>query len=301
MIERIRRWLSASHHAQHAVVTSAHEDYVPTYHVKADDLEIHLPISPTPHFFTMVRCFATSLKLFGGQLAHSRIVVTVGADREPMDLYRALPWSRDFAIDWRWLDRDLFRRSSYYATALERFRQPFRAPVVLLADADVLVAGPLDDLVGETLEDGRFGGLIAHVCPFPPGDGEAWWQRIFSTAGLGTAPLYCQHTGYGFMDDHPARRLCPPYFNLGALIAPASIMTQLGSVIADEMANVDRVPANVLPLPDRGQPGAHALEPSVERTAAPLQLPQRCALRRAVPGRVAHRAVIALPPHRCDR
>ena len=92
-----------------------------------------------------------------------------------------------------------------------------------------------------TLQQGT--GLIAHVSPFS-GLGmptPLWWSRLFSTAGLPPPRLVAEHTGWGTMSHEPADRYCPPYFNLGALIAPAAIMTQIGSIIYAEMAHVDSV------------------------------------------------------------
>jgi hypothetical protein len=208
------------------------------------DLEIHLPISPTPTFFTMVHYFAASLRLNGGPLAASRIVVTVGDDCEPEDLLARLPWSRRYPIEWRWLDRDLYRRHSYYATALERFRYPFRARIVMLADADELFVGGFGEIVESCRRDRVLAGLIAHISPFKD-RGEmptsAFWSRLFETAGLGEPPFVCEHTGWGTMSLDPADRYSPPYFNLGMLVAPAEVMAEIGSIIYQEMAHVDAV------------------------------------------------------------
>src|ERR1700751_4013181 len=104
-------------------------DHRPTCAAQAD-LEIHIPISPTDNFFTMVHYFAASLRQNGGRIANSQIVVTVGADQEAEDLSCKLPWSRHYPIRWHWVPRDVFQQHTYYATALERFRLPFGAQVV---------------------------------------------------------------------------------------------------------------------------------------------------------------------------
>ena len=208
------------------------------------ELEVHLPISPTPTFFNMVHYVAASLRLHGGALAGSRIVVTVGDDREPEDLLALLPWSRRYPIDWRWLDRGLYRRYGYFATALERFRQPFRSRAVILADADVFFTGGFGDAVERCRREGSLAGLVAHISPFmdrPEMSTPDFWTRLFAQAGLGEAPLVCEHTGWGTMSREPADRRCPPYFNLGMLIAPAPVMSAIGSVIYEEMAHVDAV------------------------------------------------------------
>jgi hypothetical protein len=208
------------------------------------DMEIHLPISPTPTFFTMVHYFAASLRLNGGALAGSRIVVTVGADREPEDLPARLPWARLYPIEWRWLDRELYRRHDYYATALERFRYPFRSNMVMLADADVFFTGGFGQVVEGCRRDRALAGLIAHLSPvmerkeMPT---PAFWARVFETAGLGELSLVCEHTGWGTMSHDPADRYCPPYFNLGMLVAPADVMAEIGSIVLTEMEHVDAV------------------------------------------------------------
>ncbi len=216
----------------------------PATPVAAGELEIHVPISPTPNFFTMVHYLAASLRLNGGPLAESPIVVTVGDDGEAIDLHRRLPWSRRYPIEWRWLDRALYRRHIYYATALERFRLPFRAPVVMLADADVFFTGSFADVVARAHVDDSFAGLIAHVTPFETHREHApeeWWRQIFASAGLGAPALVCEHTGWPVAPTDLAKRHCPPYFNLGMLVAPAGVMHAIGAVIYDEMAAVDRV------------------------------------------------------------
>lgn len=210
----------------------------------AGDLEIHVPISPTPHFFTMVHYLAASWLLNGGPFAKSRIVVTVGADQEPVDLQRVLPWSRHYPIEWHWLDRALFRTHSIYATALDRFRLPFRSKLVLLLDADTICCGSFLPLAQSVARTGSFAGLIAHCSPFfelPENDNETWWQRLAKSADCPPFRMTCRHSGCGVIYHQPGGERCPPYFNLGMLLAPAPVMTHIGTRIYDAMANVNRL------------------------------------------------------------
>jgi len=207
-------------------------------------LEVHLPISPNRHFFTMAHYFAASLRLKGGALADSRLVITVGEDCEPYDLYAQTPWSKGYNIEWRWVERGLFRQYSYYATALERFRRDFRAPAVLLADADTFITGDFHGLVEDCLAQRAFSGVIAHGSPFRPnrpGLADSEWRRLYQAAGLAEPKLQYEHTGLGFTRSLAEARFCPPYFNLGMLAAPAEVMHAIGERFYDTMALVDRV------------------------------------------------------------
>ncbi len=208
-------------------------------------LEVHVPISPTGNFFTMVRYLATSLRLNGGDVADSRVIVTVGADQPPENLYARLPWSEALGIEWRWLDRALFVKHSYFATALERFRYRYRSRLVMLLDADVFVAAPFTDILEEVARDGCLGGLVAHLSPFLSSAGASspdWWRRLFSEAKLGPPEFAFEHTGWEIMYRAPEEaRRCPAYFNLGVLIAPARVMNAIGETVSDEMEAVNRV------------------------------------------------------------
>jgi hypothetical protein len=211
---------------------------------RSRELEVHIPISPTRHFFTMLHYFAASLRLNGGAVAGSRIVVTVGEDCEPYDLDAQAPWARRYHLEWRWLERGLFRRHSYYATANERFRYAYLAPAVMLADADTFVAGELGGLVNRCLREQAFAGVIAHVPPFEADDSLSpgvHWQRLYQALGLAVPAFVHEHTGFGVMRTNPESRYCPPYFNLGMLVAPAPLMNQIGELLYADMEAVDQV------------------------------------------------------------
>lgn len=203
--------------------------------------EIHIPISPTPTFLTRIHYLAASLRRFGGALADSPIIVTVGGD-ERVDLASAHPWSRRLGVEWRWLDDALWRRHGIYATALQRFCYDIEAPNALLLDADTLFIRPIDDLLGGLERSRAIAGLIAHVSPFIGCEGEqGLWEQIFHAAGLESPSLECEHPGWQVIEFDPTRRYCPPYFNLGVLLAPREVLNTLAQSIYSEMETVERV------------------------------------------------------------
>lgn len=203
-------------------------------------LEIHVPISPTPSFLTMVRCLASSLRRFGGAHANAPLIVTVGDDPVDAGLARRAPWADELGVEFRWLPVEAYRRDIYYATALERFRYPFDADVVLQMDADTLVAGPLDELVEDAFTGRHLCGLIAHVSPFSA-DGLDRWESLMTAAGVDQDHRRHQHTGWPYMDEDPSRRWTPPYFNFGVLCAPADVMNEIGDDIYETMGIVNQI------------------------------------------------------------
>lgn len=198
-------------------------------------LEIHVPISPTPLFFNRMHYLAASLGVYGGPAAEAPLVITVGDDSEPFDLRRANPWSRRYPIEWRWLDRALYRRFLYWGTRQQRFRYDYQADVVLFLDPDVLVVGPFVELVEDVARTGSFTGITAHTTPVRD---EFTWERLFALARLGPPLMQCEHSGFGVMFNDAANRYCPPYFNLGVLACPASVGRAIGSVIMSELETI---------------------------------------------------------------
>jgi acetyltransferase-like isoleucine patch superfamily enzyme len=209
--------------------------------------EFHVPIAPTPGFFTRVRLLAASLRRFGGRLADSPIVVTVSRDCEPYDIAATLPWAAEHPIEWRWVDAGLYERFGIDATALARFTYDYAAPLVVQLDADTIVAAPLDELLD--LPQDTLGGVITERPPdseaveFTDGiarTGEAFWRELHLLSGLPPQPLECQYSGWDLIDFEPATRFCPPYYNLGVLAASAAVTRRIGAVIFDELAAVKR-------------------------------------------------------------
>lgn len=195
-------------------------------------LEIHVAISPTPVFFNRMHYLAASLAEHGGHYADSPLVVTVGEDVEPFDLAEDTPWAGNYPIEFRWLPRADYQRRQFWATRNQRLHHRHTADQVLLLDPDVLVVGPLDELVQRSHDQQALLGFPAHVSPVDEGFS---WDRLFAAAGLGPALNQVEHTGYGFMFHDTANRYSPPYFNLGVIMAPAAHLALMATTIDAEL------------------------------------------------------------------
>jgi hypothetical protein len=198
-------------------------------------LEIRVPISPTPDFFRRVHFMAASVRQIGGALADHEFVVCVGGDEEPVDLSERLPWSKNYPITWRWVDRERFRADNYWETSREIFRRPARGKLVMCADADVLFVRDFSELLDNLQESPAVAGVIAHAPPFPkPSE---MWEQLCSDYGVSVPPSIHEHTGWGFMVKATEHRYTPVYFNFGMVIAPAEMMNAIGEEIiaADDL------------------------------------------------------------------
>jgi hypothetical protein len=206
--------------------------------VASPTLEVHVPISPTPAFLRMTHYLVRSLRANGGRYRDAPVILTVGDEAPLADLARAHPWLSALNVTLRGVDRESWTRESWYATACERFRYETTSDVVLMLDADTLIAAPIDDLVDEAHRTGALCGVVAHMPPLPSLDD---WQTLYDACGLGPLQTPCEHTGWGYMFNDEALRYCPPYFNLGVLAAPASVMRRIGEDLYALMSTVDAV------------------------------------------------------------
>jgi len=192
-------------------------------------LEIRVPISPTRLFFRRIMYLARSVRACGGDTARARIVVSVGDDVEPYDVASVQEWTDD-KIVWRWADRGEFQRFSYHATAMDRFLVESDADIILLADADVVFAKNIDDVLNSLLATPAVAGLIAHIPPFLALSVEGSWPAIFQRVGLPFPRDLYQHSGYRVMYDDPRHRYSPAYFNMGAVLVPAAMLREIARV-----------------------------------------------------------------------
>jgi hypothetical protein len=202
-------------------------------------LEIRVPISPTPYYFRNVHFMAASLQRVAHRIGDYELVVCVGGDEEPRDLYQLLPWSNEYPLTWRWVDRERFRRDSYWETSHEIFRLPARGRLVMCADADVIFVRDFADLLDDLEQSPAVAGVIAHVSPFtkpvaPFADvlPLVAWQRLCQGYGVTMPPQRNEHTGWEIMVSDPAYRFTPPYFNFGMVVAPLALMDEISTEMA---------------------------------------------------------------------
>ena len=202
-------------------------------------LQIHIPISPTPSFFTMIQYFAASLRRYGGLFADARVIVSVGGDCEPFDVAAAHPRLARYGITWRWVDREAFRRHSYFATGLDRWAEPFQADFVLMADADLLVMSDFSDVVAR-LEQPR--GIAGVIATYPPWLGRKKgnvdrerWAEMFALAGLPQPSFDCPHPGRGvYYPVGSGMESGPAYYNFGFVLGTRDAMNAIAKTFPQD-------------------------------------------------------------------
>src|SRR5215469_13170102 len=202
-------------------------------------LEIHVPMSPTSSFLYQLRCLTHSLRRFGGAYRDAPVIASVGAARVDEGLAERMPWLAANGIELRWVSEAEFAALGLRAQVAGRFKQDFRSDMVLLLDADTLIRGPLDDLVGAAYQHQALCGVIAAMSPLASGRlKDADWARLFAICGLPAPRLDFEHTGWGYMLNHDPYRFCPAYFNAGVIVAPAALLTAMAPVYCDHLTRL---------------------------------------------------------------
>src|SRR5262249_11708380 len=188
-------------------------------------LEIRIPISATPDFFLRIHFLAASLRRLEARIGSFILVVCVGGDVEPVDLYEGQPWSKSYPIAWRWVDREKFRRDSYWETSRAIFRQPVLGRIVICADADVIFVRGFLPLLRELEAEPAVAGVIAHAPPIRGPELAQFWSRLSQGYGVPEPPAIHEYTGWSFMTSD---RMTPVYYNFGMVMVPGRLMEALG-------------------------------------------------------------------------
>ena len=206
-------------------------------------VEFRIAISPYPALLRRVHFIAASLKQLGGPGIDHEIVVCVGEDVEPYNLYESEPWSTLYPLTWRWAPREAFQRDGYWENARELFRQHGRRKYVAFINNDILFTRDFSDLISQLDASPAVAGVIAHRQPFgsPKEPPSVIWSRLFDGYGVTPAPLIYEHPGWNLLpgDDNPNDRLAPVYYNFAFVIAPY----QMADKISGDMIAADRFAA----------------------------------------------------------
>ena len=111
------------------------------------------------------------------------------------------------------------------------FEHDYQSDVVLILDADVLVAAPFDEMVREVHRHQHFAGMMGLASPLLSFEEPTSWAELYAHCGVDRLPdLSHEYVGWPyFKSGAEADRLGPPYFNFGVVCAPAWMMKRVGS------------------------------------------------------------------------
>lgn len=222
---------------------------------KFPKVEVRIPISANEKFMRMLHYLVVSMEEFGGELlSQAHVVVSVSRDELVCDLSKKYPWTQEHSIEFRWIDEELFQRHEYDGTGLDRFYVESDADIIIMCDADILVANSIDDIILKSHEEQKQLGFIAHASPFntsglsdiPSSD---WWARVFKSANLPIPESTQKLTGVGLIGlrknaDHD---YCPPYyFNYGFIISPRWHVEKMRGTFEQDIKNVDSVISTIM-------------------------------------------------------
>jgi len=218
-----------------------------TLDVVQPTVEIRIPISPNEKYLRMVHYFLASLQMFGGPISRSaHCVISVSPDEPVRDLLHDCPWAKEFSIEFQWVNNKLFKHRGYNGTVFHRLTIDSSADIIILADADLLVAGDFDRVILKAHHPQQLLGFIAHVSPFDNPEikqvtSKQMWNRIFEAAGLPEPKLKRVHTGWGVMSMDTRHQLCPDYFNHGFIVSPRQYIEKMCTSYELELDAVDSV------------------------------------------------------------
>jgi len=210
-------------------------------------VEIRVPISANDKFLRMLRYFLESLQTYGGPIAqNAKCIVSVSRDQPYSNLINEYAWIQNYNVEFRWVDEDLFDKYEYHTTGMDRMVYNSAADIVILADADIIVANNFDSMILKVYKTQKLYGLIAHVSPFQTtqfrqNSSWEWWEKIYEKADLPFSHLSNIHTGWGFMSYDRKHRHCPFYYNFGFIISPRKYIDMMGKTYVKEIDHVDSV------------------------------------------------------------
>jgi hypothetical protein len=193
------------------------------------NFEFRIPILPEPGFFSNVKLAALSLAKLGGNYAAAPIVVSIGGHADLVAIRAVNRWSCHYPVTWRAVPHTVSDRA--FSSGFDRYVEPPRSDVIILADADVCLIRPIDDLFRAMRAAKRplVAGMLAHFSPFSRdgAENDVAWRRLLDAFGFGNAPLnqrYSQSSDESFGGT-------PAYFNYGFVAFNKAAFTAIQPLI----------------------------------------------------------------------
>lgn len=176
-------------------------------------IELRVPISPTPSFINQVLLQAASLRRFHP----GSIIRAYVGHAAPTSEMRSLVENafRGHKIGFEWVTGKSFTqwegsRAPYLETMNRRWSDLIIGDVLIIADADVIFTGTLDDILCRDAVQ----GVQAHVPPMSDAD----FRYLFAICEANVPSFAEPYTGAGFMT-HPNAK-GPFYPNSGFVLLP---------------------------------------------------------------------------------
>lgn len=194
---------------------------------------IHVPMSLNRQFATQACLLVRSLERHARLPGDWRVVLTVGRDTDLELDTPLLDWTRDFPVSVHQVREDLVRQFGLSGTGLQMhlYEKPNEADVTLFMDADMVVVGPLTELVESVAREPVIAGWPAWQ---PPARIDI--DEVLAACGVGDAPRDLVYSGYGLSFWEPKH--CPPYYNLGFLAVNGEVVRDWAKHVLDDFRDV---------------------------------------------------------------
>lgn len=209
---------------------------------------IRIPISPSANYLNRTVLLRSSLNRVGGATAAIPLEVFVSPDRErPPSEWRAHIESS--GIRWCDVDENEFAKHSYAAATHLRMKAPTEHDVILLADADLVVVGPLSDTVNECARKNSALGVTAYRSPFTAqtydlrstASRRDCWTDLFERLNLPAPAFTARHPAGYEQDWEDDVTFCPPYYNFGMVFLQSEKAPAVSTAHAEEVVRVRKV------------------------------------------------------------
>ncbi len=209
---------------------------------------IRIPISPSANYLNRTVLLRSSLDRVGGTTADMPLEVFVSPDRErPPSEWRAHVES--LGIRWCDVDENEFTTHSYAAATHLRMKEPTEHDVIVLADADLVVVGPISDAVDECARTNCALGVTAYRSPFTQqaydlrstSSRRDCWTDLFERLNLPAPAFTARHPSGYEQDWEDDVTSCPPYYNFGMVYLRSETAVAVSTAHAEEVIRVREV------------------------------------------------------------